>query len=120
MNTTCLTLILVSMLVANATASLAFPRQAPAEWNPINDGIIIDCRPHASNIEINAMVDESGLWMVNVEAPECHVVDFDISNRRVQEYQQVKLYPHQFPSLFKNVSVLFLIPASQMMVAAWI
>ena len=135
MNTTCLTLILVSMLVANATASLAFPRQAPVEWtlNPINDpGKIIDCRPDninvaqlsravtGSDITIDAKLDESGVWKVSVEAPsECRVVEFDISNRS-NGIQSVELYPHQFPYIFKNVSVLFLIPASDKMVAAWI
>ena len=113
------------MLVANATASLAFPRQAPAEWtlDPINgSGIIIDCSRSvtASDITIDAKVDEYGVWKVNVEAPtECRVVEFDMSNRS-NGIQSVELYPHQFPYIFKNVSVLYLIPASEKMVAAWI
>jgi len=73
---------------------------------------------------IDAKVDESGVWKVNVEAPtECRVVEFDISNRS-NGIQSVELYPQQFPYIFKNVSVLFLIPfsdfLSEKMVAAWI
>ena len=119
MNTTCLTLILASVLVANATAASQLD-----ETLVTSSTVMINCiaRPVDVTVGIGER-QESGLWEFNIKAPTKCSVDTVVSNREETNHvNQILLYRHQFPRVFENVSLLFLIPApgGEKVVAAWI
>ena len=114
MNTTCLTLILVSMLVANATASLAFP-QTPVTWtqvNPPSKPIVINCRQAAEPASVDITMTEvtDGVWELNVKAtPGCTMETMESRKDTGYNLQKLQL-PIIDPYVFENVSLLVLIP----------
>ena len=120
MNTICLTLILASVLVANATAASQLDLTLVT-----SSTVMINCITSPVDVTVGiGERHESGLLEFNIKAAEKCIVDTvatSISNREGTNH--VDLYRDQFPRVFENVSLLFLIPSpggEWPVVAAWI
>ena len=127
MNTTSLTLILVSMLVANATASLDISGQNWRLSNPTPlEPIIIHCViPGTIGITMTGSNDVQG-WELNVWATvgDCYLFDQEFGTRKAtgEKKGNVVEYPLDLdtPVTFSNVTVMILVPNQpDTLVVAW-
>ena len=128
MNTTCLTLILVFMLVANATASLTFPQTIEKSWtllrNP-SEPIIIHCESKVNTVAITMTEEQKTGWTLNVGMTQgCRMQEFSTRKATGEERGTPSLVelplPIETEKTFANVSFLVLIPNTpHTLVAAW-
>ena len=130
MNTTSLTLILVSMLVANATASLTFPQTIEKSFivlsNPLPlEPIIIRCKSDVNAVGITMTEEPKTGWKLNVGMTQgCWMQDVSTRKATGEERGTPSLVelplPIETEKIFANVSILVLIPNTpDTLVAAW-
>ena len=130
MNTTSLTLILASMLVANATASLTFPQTIEKSFRVLSnpeplEPIIIRCKSDVNAVGITMTEEPKTGWKLNVGMTQGCRRD-DVSTRKATGEERgtpslVELpLPIETEKTFANVSILVLIPNTpDTLVAAW-
>ena len=125
MNTTSLTLILVSMLVANATASLTFGQNwSFSDPTPL-EPIIIQCKSEGTIAITMTGKDVQG-WNLNVWATDaiCYLEDEEFGTRKATGEKQgtVVEYPLELdtPVTFANLTMMILVPNQpETLVVAW-
>ena len=127
MNTTSLTLILASMLVANATASLTFPQTIEKSLkvlkNPLPlEPIIIHCKSDVNTVAITMTEEPKTGWKLNVGMTrDCRISTSKATGEERGTSSLVVLpLPIETAKTFANVSFLVLIPNTpDTLVAAW-